>query len=98
MQSKLFANDCLIGRLTRTDDDWPRVFYQFEPTSAYDSFRSSLDKGAKGNSFEKRLAAAEKIDLRQEWPNGFVRRLKFIALDEEERWAMIRAGHILDSD
>ncbi len=44
MNLKLYSGDIEIGTLTAHDIDWPRTFFHFAPTPAYESVRSVFER------------------------------------------------------
>ena len=95
MPSKLFAEGVLIGFLSphkELDIDWPRYYFEFEPTKDYERYRDILDLRGNACASRKQMKQAAKLDLRMESPDGELLKLEFIFLDENKRLAVIREG------
>ena len=91
MVGKVYAEGVHIGDLgphPTMDIDWPRYYFSFTPTPAYERYRDKLDVSGRRPD-RAMLAYAEGLDLRVD-----DLRLKFLFLDESRGLAVIREGMI----
>jgi hypothetical protein len=90
----LFAGSVRLCTLEQTDIDWPRMYYDFEPSPEFEAFREVLDLRGSNHASQEAMEAGETLDLRVINEEGACVRLKFIFLDGNK--AVIRQGLVRD--
>ena len=93
MAISLFAGDTLLGYLfEKPKMDWPRFYYDFQPTDEFEKYRNILN-GPDRTDYSKKMDMAKDFELHVVNDLGEIYELNYIIIENNE--AMIREGFII---
>jgi hypothetical protein len=92
MEPGLYSGETRLGTLTISKVDWPRLFFKFQPTPAYEAFRDAMEIHGQGRVSKEYMELADKLDLRVVDDDGSVEKYRCVFIDGDR--AIMRRGHV----